>query len=130
MIKTFSLEEFNTFVRDHPTVARILRLEQLNAANTSATEITKGFKRGNIQIGSSVAAAIAEIVIFFGLDHTSSRATLSRAVFEVVQGWALKADGTSQEKAKHFVGVFGTKMFADTGKMSMSFSEHMKLEQA
>jgi hypothetical protein len=33
-------------------------------------------------------------------------------------------------RAKHFVGVFGTKMFADTGKMSMSFSEHMKLEQA
>jgi hypothetical protein len=129
MINTFSLKDLNHFAMSDATVGLVLRLEQLNAANSSATDITKSFKRDNIRIGSNVAAAIAKIIIFLGFDHTSSKALLSRAVFEIAQGWVLKADGTSHEKAKHFVGVFSA-MITDTGKTPMSLSEHMKLEQA
>jgi hypothetical protein len=130
MVKTFSMKDIIAFADGHKIVKRVLRLDQLAVAKTSATEIIKAFKAGDVKIGGRVAAAIAELVIFLGLDHTSSRDTLSRAVHEIAQGWVLKADGGSQAKAKHFVGVFIAKMLADTHEASISIAEHAKLEHA
>jgi hypothetical protein len=124
MVKTFSLRDMVGFAENHNLVKRLLRLDQLAMVQTSATEIIKAFKENAIKIGGRVAAAIAELVIFLGLDHTSSRDMLSRAVHEIAQGWVLKVDGRSQEQAKHFIGVFIAKMFANTGE------EYSKLEHA
>jgi hypothetical protein len=130
MVKTFSLRDIIGFAEGHNLVKRVLRLDQLAVVQTSATEIVKAFKENDVRIGGRVAAAIAELVIFLGLDRTSSRDTLSRAVHEIAQGWVLKPDGRSQEQAKHFIGVFTAKMYADTGKASISRSEYSKLEHA
>jgi hypothetical protein len=46
-------------------------------------------------------------------------------VFEVVQGWALKADGVSQEKADCFI-----KQFQDKSNEYISIRDQLKLEQA
>ena len=83
-----------------------MRLDKLASAKSSATEITKTLKQDNVRIDGPTAAAIAEIIIFLGLDHSSSIDMLSRAVHEIVQGWSLKADGESQEEWDHFVQVF------------------------
>jgi hypothetical protein len=130
MLKTFSIKDLTTFAASNKTVERVLRLDQLSVAKTSACKIIKLLKQGEVRIGGRVAAAIAELVIYLGLDHTSSKEKLSRAVFEIVQGWALKADGGSQEKAKYFSRVFMTKTVQDMSKEPMSSSDHLKLEHA
>jgi hypothetical protein len=100
------LKDLVAFAESNKAVKRVLRLDKLASAKSSATEITKTLKQDNVRINGATAAAIAEIVIFLGLDHTSSIDMLSRAVHEIVQGWALKADGESQEEWDHFVQVF------------------------
>ena len=81
----------------------VLRLETLKAKSADSA---KFLKRDNIAISSRVAEAIAEIVLFLGLDHRSSLDHLITGVTEVVQGWRLQANGDSQEKADAFVQVF------------------------
>lgn len=46
-------------------------------------------------------------------------------MFEIVQGWALKADGKTREYEEHFVQPFTLK----NGGM-MTFADHLKLKQA
>ena len=58
------------------TVKAVLRLE------TVPTHSTKELKRDNILVNGRVAEAAAEVVMFLGLDHTSSFETLSQAVCE------------------------------------------------
>lgn len=57
-------------------IRAILRLEAV------PTHHTKELKRDNILVNSRVAEAVAEIVMFLGLNHTSSFETLSQAVSE------------------------------------------------
>jgi hypothetical protein len=103
---TITLADLIAFEKSNRAVRRVLRLDKLASAKSSATEITKTLKQDNVRVDGPTAAAIAEIVIFLGLDHTSSIDMLSRAVHEIVQGWALKVDGESQEEWNHFVQVF------------------------
>lgn len=106
IVNTITLRGIITFAEGNRAVRRVLRLDKLASAKSSATEITKTLKRDNVRIDGLTAAAIAETVIFLGLSHLSSIDMLSRAVHEIVQGWALKADGESQEEWDHFVQVF------------------------
>ena len=106
IVNTVTLKDIIAFAEGNRAVRRVLRLDKLVSANSSATEITKALKQDNVRIDGPTAAAIAEIIIFLGLDHSSSIDMLSRAVHEIVQGWALKVDGESQEEWDHFVQVF------------------------
>ena len=103
MIKTFSLSDLIAFADSSDALKAVLRLEKLK---TKSANQAKEFKRDNIPISSRVAEAIAQIVLFLGLDHKSSLDTLITAVTEVAQGWRLQANGDSQEKADAFVQVF------------------------
>ena len=106
IVNTINLHDILAFAESYKAVKRVLKLDKLTSSKSSATEITKTLKQDNIRIDGPTAAAIAKIVIFLGLDHTSSIDTLSRAVHEVVQGWALVSDGQSQEEWNHFVQDF------------------------
>ena len=106
IVKTITMKDIVSFAEGNRAVRRVLRLDKLASAKSSATEITKTLKQDNVRIDGPTAAAIAEIIIFLGLDHSSSIDMLSRAVHEIVQGWSLKADGESQEEWDHFVQVF------------------------
>ena len=103
MIKTFSLSDLIAFADSSDALKAVLRLEKLK---TKSANQAKEFKRDNIPISSRVAEAIAQIVLFLGLDHKSSLDTLITGVTEVAQGWRLQANGDSQEKADAFVHVF------------------------
>jgi hypothetical protein len=103
---TITLADLIAFEKGNRAVRRVLRLDKLASAKSPATEITKTLKQDNVRVDGPTATAIAEIVIFLGLDYTSSIDMLSRAVHEIVQGWALKVDGESQEEWNHFVQVF------------------------
>ena len=59
-------------------------------------EVSRAFKRDNVQITDSIAVAIAELIIFFGLDHTSREESISSLVYEIAQGWALTPDDVAQ----------------------------------
>jgi hypothetical protein len=61
-------------------------------------KVAKDLKEDKIAIDSAVAEAMAQIVMFLGLDHNSSLETLTYAVSEIVQGWCLVANQTSQEE--------------------------------
>jgi hypothetical protein len=103
VIKTFSLSDLIAFADSSDALKAVLRLEKLK---TKSANQAKELKRDNIPISSRVAEAIAQIVLFLGLDHKSSLDTLITAVTEVAQGWRLQANGDSQEKADAFVQVF------------------------
>lgn len=106
MVRTFSMAELAEFADRSKTRSKLLRLNQIDASKSSAPDIIKCLKQANITISDRVAKAMAEIVMFLGLDHTSSRETLSRAVFEIAQGWVLQANGETQEHADEFVHQF------------------------
>ena len=125
IVNTVSLQDIVAFAESNKAVKRVLRIDKLTSAKSSATEITKTLKQDNIRMDGPTAAAIAQIVIFLGLDHMSSTDTLSRAVHEIVQGWALVADGQSQEEWKHFVQVF-----VDKSDFAHVASHVRKLQQA
>lgn len=59
------------------------------------------------------------------IDIISRNSLRQSAVFEIVQGWALKADGETREYEEHFVQPFTLK----NGGM-MTFADHLKLKQA
>ena len=71
MIKTFSLSDLIAFADSSDALKAVLRLEKLK---TKSANQAKEFKRDNIPISSRVAEAIAQIVLFLGLD-TSPRWT-------------------------------------------------------
>lgn len=79
IIKTFSLEDITRFAHSSSALRRVLRLDQLASVKSSATEIIKTLKQDDVKISRRVANVIAEIVLFHGLDHTSSREALARA---------------------------------------------------
>jgi hypothetical protein len=103
VIKTFSLSQLMALADSSDALKAVLRLEKLK---TKTANSAKELKRDNIAISSRVAEAMAEIVLFLGLDHKSSLATLITCVTEVAQGWRLQATGDSQDKADAFVQVF------------------------
>ncbi|GAB7327837.1 hypothetical protein MBLNU13_g11630t1 [Cladosporium sp. NU13] len=125
MVKTFTVNELIAFAKSDRDVKRVLRLDLMSVAKTPSAEIIKALKHDNLSVNSRVARAIGKIVNFLGLDHKSSREMLSRAVFEVVQGWALKADGVSQEKADCFI-----KQFQDKTDDYINIRDQVKLKQA
>lgn len=91
MVKTFTLSSFHQFVNGNADVKRLMRLDQV-ASRANLDKITRGLKRDQVRITDNMAVAIAELVMFFGLDHTSSRMTLAHLVYEIAQGWALVPD--------------------------------------
>lgn len=95
MIKTVSLDNFCAFVNGNKDVKRLMRLDKL-LSQGKLDEISRAFKRDNVQITDSIAVAIAELVIFFGLDHTSREESISSLVYEIAQGWALTPDDVAQ----------------------------------
>lgn len=95
MIKTVSLDDFCRFVNGNSDVKRLVRLDKI-ASRSRLDEISRTLKRDRVQITDGIVVAIAELVMFFGLDHASSGESLSRLVYEIAQGWALAPDGVTQ----------------------------------
>jgi len=95
MIKTVSLDELIRFVNGNRDVKRLMRLDKI-ASRSKLDEISRTLKRDCVKITDSIIVAIAELAMFFGLDHTSSGESLSRLVYEIAQGWALTLDGVTQ----------------------------------
>ena len=95
MIKTVSLDELIRFVNGNRDVKQLMRLDKI-ASRSKLDEISRTLKRDCVKITDSIVVAIAELVMFFGLGHTSSGESLSRLVYEIAQGWALTLDGVTQ----------------------------------
>lgn len=95
MIKTVSLDDFCAFVNGNREVKRLMRLDKI-ASPSKLDEISRTFKRDGVKITDSIAVAIAELVMFFGLDHTSDREKFSCLVYEIAQGWALTPESVAQ----------------------------------
>ena len=72
-----------------------MRLDKI-ASRSKLDDLSRTLKRDCVEITDSIVVAIAELVMFFGLDHTSSGESLSRLVYEIAQGWALAPDGVTQ----------------------------------
>ncbi|KAM0716584.1 hypothetical protein Q7P37_008029 [Cladosporium fusiforme] len=125
VIKTFSLADITTFANSSRSLKQVLRLDQLAAVKSSATEIIKSFKEHDIKVTGRVANAIGKVVLFLGLDHTSLREGLARAVFEIAQGWALKSDRETHEYKENFVQAF-----TQNNGGIMPIADHMKLTHA
>lgn len=128
MIKTFAIGEFCQFVDRNADVKRLLRLDKV-IAKDKFDVVTRGLKRDRLKITDSVAAAIAELVMYFGLDHTSSKEMLSHLVYEIAQGWALVPDVVSgsywQVKARWFTHAICRK-----STEPVSFAEQAKVYYA
>jgi len=122
VINTFSLSELIAFADSTDALKAVLRLETLKAKSAHSA---KCLKRDNIAISSRVAEAIAEIVLFLGLNHGSSLDHLITAVAEVAQGWRLQANGQSQEKVDAFVQVF-----CQRSEKYVKINEQVKLKHA
>lgn len=105
MIKTISLDDFCAFVNNNGDVKRLMRLDKV-ASRSKLDEISRTLKRDCVRITDSIAVAISELVMFFGLGHTSCRENLSHLVYEIAQGWALTPESVAQSswqtKAKWF----------------------------
>jgi hypothetical protein len=82
-------------VNGNSDVKRLVRLDKI-ASRSQLDEISRTLKRDCVKITDSIIVAIAELVMFFGLDHASSGESLSRLVYEIAQGWALTPDGVTQ----------------------------------
>lgn len=95
MINTVSLYDFCNFVNGNRDFKRLLRLDEI-VSRSQLDEIFRTLKRDCVKITDGIAVAIAELVMFFGLDHSSSGESLSRIVYEIAQGWALTPDGVTQ----------------------------------
>lgn len=125
VVKTFSLSQLTSFAAESKALERLLRLDQLATAKSSGSDIIKQLKGADIRINGRVAANMAQVVGSLGLDHDSSREMLARAVSEIAQGWALRAEGTSQDSADDFVQVFCRKSEA-----YVSIADQTKLKHA
>lgn len=95
MIKTVSLDDLFRFANGNRDVKRLMRLDKI-ASRSKLDDLSRTLKRDCVEITDSIVVAIAELVMFFGLDHTSSGESLSRLVYEIAQGWALAPDGVTQ----------------------------------
>ena len=95
MITTVSRKDFFAFVNGNKEAKRLLRLKTIKLPGKLAM-ISRILKRDCIKITDSIAVAIAELVMFFGLDHTSCADKLSCFVYEIAQGWELAPDGVTQ----------------------------------
>ena len=88
-------------------------------------KVADDLKKDKIAIGSAVAEAMAQILMFLGFDHKSSLETLTYAVSEVVQGWCLVANQASQEKVGAFVQAF-----VQRSREYLDVVDHIKLKHA
>jgi hypothetical protein len=95
MIKTISLKDFCAFVNDNRVVKRLMRLDKL-PSKSKLEEISRTLKRDCIKMTDNIAIAIAELIMFFGLDHKSCGEKLSCLVYEIAQGWALTPESVAQ----------------------------------
>jgi hypothetical protein len=82
LIKTVFLEDFQALELRNRDFDRLLRLKNIKA-ECSLHELTRVLKRDCIKIINETAVVIAELVMFFGLDHTSCEEVLSRLVYEI-----------------------------------------------
>ena len=94
VIKPVSLEAFCAFVKSKKALKTLLRLDKLDA-RAKLDEISRTFKRDSVKLTESVATAIAELALLFGLGHTSPEQHLSCFVYEIAQGWALTAESAT-----------------------------------
>lgn len=94
MIKTVSLDDFCGFVNGNKELKRLMRLDKV-ASKGKVDEISRALKRDCVKITDSIVVAIAELVMFFGLDHVSCGESLSRLVYEITQGCALTPDSVA-----------------------------------
>lgn len=128
MIKTITVAEFCEFVNGNSDVKGMMRLDRIRAGS-KLDQVSRGLKHDGITITNSIAIAIARLAMFFGLDHTSSGETLSRLVYEIAQGWALKSDGVTQcswqAKARCFMHTI-----TRTSEIPVSFPEQSKIYHA
>jgi hypothetical protein len=125
MIKTISLEEFCAFTNGNRDVKRLMRLEKLKS-NSKLDEISRMAKRDCVKLTDSIAVAIAELVIFFGLDHKSCREKLSRLVYEVAQDWALTPESVAQSSWQTKAQWF-THTICRRSDEPVSFAEQSKI---
>ena len=128
MIKTISLDGFCAFVNGNGDIKRLMRLDKV-ASRSKLDEISRTLKRDCVKITNSVAVAIAELVMFFGLNHTSCRENLSHLVYEIAQGWALTPESVAQSfwqtKARWF-----THTICRRSDEPVDFSEQSKIYDA
>ncbi|GAB7325939.1 hypothetical protein MBLNU13_g09991t3 [Cladosporium sp. NU13] len=83
-----------------------MRLGTVQLKSIPMDVISTILKDDRVEITDSIAVAIAKLVMFFGLDHTSSAEKLSCLVYEIAQEWALTPDSVThsswQTKAQWF----------------------------
>lgn len=128
MIKTVSLNELFGFVNGNRDVKRLMRLDTI-ASRSKLDEISRTLKRDGVMITDSIVVAIAELVMFFGLDHTSSGESLSRLVHDIAQGWALALDGVTQSSWQTKAQLF-THTICRRSEEPVSFIEQSKIYHA
>jgi hypothetical protein len=122
IVKSISISDLIAFANSGPTLSVVLRLEKLKVGTV---KVAKYLNEDKIAINSDVAQAIAQIVMFLGFDHRSSLEALTYAVSEIVQGWCLVANQTSQEKVGAFVQVF-----VQRSNDYVEIEDHVKLKLA
>jgi hypothetical protein len=122
IVKSISISDLTAFANSSPTLSAVLRLEKLKVGNV---KVAKDLKEDKIAINSDVAQAIAQIAMFLGFDHKSSLEAPTYAVSEIVQGWCLVANQTSQEKVGAFVQVF-----VQRSNDYVEIEDHVKLKLA
>jgi hypothetical protein len=122
IVKSISISDLTAFANSSPTLSAVLRLEKLKVGTV---KVAKDLKEDKIAINSDVAQAIAQIAMFLGFDHKSSLEAPTYAVSEIVQGWCLVANQTSQEKVGAFVQVF-----VQRSNDYVEIEDHVKLKLA
>jgi hypothetical protein len=128
MIKTISINEFCAFVNGNRDIERLMRLDKL-ASNSKLDEISRMFKRDCVKITDGIAIAIAELVMFFGLDHKSCGEKLSCLVYEIAQGWALTPESVAQSSWQTKAQWF-THTICRRSDKPVSFAEQSKIYHA
>ena len=105
IIKTDSLAAFQALVNANEALETLLRLNDLTSG-AKLDVISGTLKRDSVKLTASIATAIAELALFFGLDHTSPEQHLFRFVYEIAQGWELTTESAThpswQAKAQAF----------------------------
>jgi hypothetical protein len=122
IVKSISISDLIAFANSGPTLSAVLRLKKLKVGTV---KVAKDLKEDKIAINSDVAQAIAQIAMFLGFDHKSSLEAPTYAVSEIVQGWCLVANQTSQEKVGAFVQVF-----VQRSNDYVEIEDHVKLKLA
>jgi uncharacterized protein (UPF0335 family) len=91
-------------------VAGLLRLATVGVKRQKGLDYSALLRADKIMLTDQVIVAVAKIVEFMGLNHTSATPLLSRAVYEVVKGWEIYtvacSEGEWQAQANRFAGYF------------------------